>query len=380
MIEVFKKVFNLDFYGQSVSPVNPPAGSARMFYDSATDEIVVVDSTGKNLIGSGTFAGTRVIVEQNLASILDFYGQQAAPENPSTGLARAYYDSSTDDFAVIDSEGAVLLGTGSALSGRDIEVSSKVQIIDFLGIPGAPSNPPAGFARMYYDSNADTFNVIDSVGKSLLSQAPPFTPIQFLTAVTTEINNTTNGTSAPIDTTGANLLVVSLGSFFATPAFTDSKNNTWVALTAYLSSGTFSYAQLFYCINPVVGTGHTISVTGGTQTNAVMAAFSGALPTAGVFQTGTDKGNGAGSTPVQPGSVIPLHVGDVIITGLSAIGDSIGSVICDSGFTVIQQATTKRWDTCLAYLIVTDVEAFNPTWNDATGTFATANIAIFSVA
>ena len=384
MLEVFKKVFNLDFYGQVTAPVNPPAGSARMFYDSATDAIVVIDSTGKNLLASGTFAGTRAIAEVQVASVIDFYGQQAAPENPSTGLARAYYDSVTDDFAVIDSQGTVLLGTGSSLSGHEVEVSGKVHILDFLGLTSAPSNPPAGFARMYYNSQAGTFNVIDSTGKSLLSQAPP-SGITFLAASTTEINNADGpASSAGIDTTGADLLVVVTGSFFGGESFTDSYNNSWTSLTTYSGNATYAFTTIHYCVSPTVGAGHTITVQGGTQCNAVFAAFSGAAQT-DVVEAGTDKG--ASTFPltaetVQPGNVTPLQVGDLILTGVSGVADSEDDVACDSGFTVIQQSTTDRWEVALAYLIATDTTATNPTWDNMDGgggNYATSSIAVFSV-
>jgi hypothetical protein len=46
-------------------------------------------------------------------SILDFTGQPAAPSNPPVGQARAYYNSTTDQFLVLDSLGNNIMVAGS---------------------------------------------------------------------------------------------------------------------------------------------------------------------------------------------------------------------------------------------------------------------------
>lgn len=43
----------LDFYGQASTPANPPANEARLYYDSTTDMLVCIDSTGSSIIGGG---------------------------------------------------------------------------------------------------------------------------------------------------------------------------------------------------------------------------------------------------------------------------------------------------------------------------------------
>lgn len=330
MIETFKKVFNLDFYGQTTAPVNPPAGSARMFYDSATGAIVVIDSTGKNLLASGTFAGTRAIAEVQVASVIDFYGQQAAPENPSTGLARAYYDSVTDDFAVIDSQGTVLLGTGSSLSGHEVEVSGKVHILDFLGLTSAPSNPPAGFARMYYNSQADTFNVIDSTGKSLLTAVPPPTPPVFIASIeaisgTNSITGQTGGAST-IDTTGATLLVACVRANGSTPTITDSAGNTWVYGTEFINDGSICHMRVAYVVNPVTSATHSFTPSA-AEGSADIFAFSGGSG----WVLDTEAGGGATGTSTTP-SITPAGINEVIVVSIgSNAGETSGTV--NNGFT-----------------------------------------------
>lgn len=72
----------------------------------------------------------------------------------------------------------------------------------------------------------------------------------------TEIpGGSSGGTSSPIDTTGANLLIVS-GSWFITDAPPqDSFNNTWVE--AVTESDSNFGLSIYYVLNPTVGPGHT---------------------------------------------------------------------------------------------------------------------------
>jgi hypothetical protein len=59
-------------------------------------------------------------------------------------------------------------------------VFSKASILDLYGQPAAVANPPVNTARLYYNSTANTFNVIDSNGNSLLtggSPGGPFLPL-----------------------------------------------------------------------------------------------------------------------------------------------------------------------------------------------------------
>ena len=316
MIETFKKVFNLDFYGQTTAPVNPPAGSARMFYDSATDAIVVIDSTGKNLLASGTFAGTRAIAEVQVASVIDFYGQQAAPENPSTGLARAYYDSVTDDFAVIDSQGTVLLGTGSSLSGHEVDVSGKVHILDFLGLTSAPSNPPAGFARMYYNSQAGTFNVIDSTGKSLLNATPPPPSVEFIASIEAIVDGTNSVTGASggashINTTGATLIVAVIRANGTDPTIEDSASNTWNYGTSY-NNGSACRVRIGWVSNPITSTTHTFTSVGSESSTDVFA-FSGGTG----WVLDVEDGAGTEGNNFTP-SITPSATGEIIVAGIGS--------------------------------------------------------------
>ena len=88
----------------------------------------------------------------------------------------------------------------------------------------------------------------------------------------TTLAGTNGGTSSAVDTTGANLLVLS-AAYFSTITVSDSKGNTWVPLTV---RGSGPIHQLFFVASPVVGTGHTFTVTGtGIYVGVVVHAYNG---------------------------------------------------------------------------------------------------------
>jgi hypothetical protein len=149
-----------------------------------------------------------------------------------------------------------------------------------------------------------------SYGASAVSGVPPPPPPPppsgpYAHVVTAEIDGGPNGgTSGTVDTTGASLLVAwvtgySGGGGF--PALSDSKGNTWTALTAQTTAGGDPRGQLFYCLNATVGTNHSFTLTGPSSfSSAIVVAFEGGTP-AYVTEVGT---TGASTTP-SPGAVVP---------------------------------------------------------------------------
>lgn len=83
-------------------------------------------------------------------------------------------------------------------------------------------------------------------------------------------------TTQPIDTTGANLIVVIAESYIPTTAvITDNKSNIWSQLP--LPSGN-QLPSIFFSVNPTVGSGHTFTSTQNGSSygnNMIVAAFKG---------------------------------------------------------------------------------------------------------
>lgn len=179
-------------------------------------------------------------------------------------------------------------------------------------------------------------------------------------------------TTAPIDTTGANFLVMVAVQYDDDPStnahVSDSFGNTWVALTKQNSYGV---AQIFYAADAITGPGHTFNidttVCGGSGASLAVAAFAGVNVTP--FEVGSDEQSGQINSPTanaQPGSVTAASVGDLIITGFGGLTWS-GPATVDSGFTITDQPSGGGNENAaaLAYLITTTAPAVNPKWTVA---------------
>lgn len=170
----------------------------------------------------------------------------------------------------------------------------------------------------------------------------------------------TAGPTAAIDTTGATLLVVATAystSFSGITGVSDSKSNTWTALTEY-KNGTTSTSRLFYCSNPTVGTGHTFSTVGGfsnTPAIAVQAWKGTVLSVSADFDTG--------AAALNPGSGTPSTNNQVIVTTMDTNVSAAYTV--GSGFTISDQINFSGGVNpgfAMAYLIQSAAAAVNPTW------------------
>jgi lysophospholipase L1-like esterase len=164
-------------------------------------------------------------------------------------------------------------------------------------------------------------------------------------------NNT--GTTTGIDTTGATLLVAAV-TYFSSGTLTDSKGNTWTALTA---RGGFGFEQIYYCVSPTsVGTGHTISYSGGF-TVLQLLAFSGVAA--------FDKT--AGANGLTPGSITPTNANELVITLVQDHGTGNDFTSAPAGFTLtghVSGNTSNNFATGVAYQIQTSATAANPTWTE----------------
>lgn len=179
---------------------------------------------------------------------------------------------------------------------------------------------------------------------------------------------TASGTSSAINTTGATLLVMSVADFShdsTTDTISDSKGNTWVALTNRVAS-TIN-GTIWYVANPTVGSGHTFTCAG-NYIGCSVAAFSGVTTTSPF-----DQENGAATasaTTLQPGSITPSQAGTLVVTGLGVNTATIVPGTIDSGFTVADSWGGTVGDSVgmnLAYKVQTSAVAENPTWTESGG-------------
>ena len=171
------------------------------------------------------------------------------------------------------------------------------------------------------------------------------------------------GTSAAIDTTGADFLVAAVAyDSRATPTFTDSKGNTWTAGFAQTNISNAS-CQPYWCNPTAKGTGHTVSLGGPSNqfSSIYFAAFSGALQV-----TPKDQAiSNVDTTPtVNPGLLTPTENNELVIcicafavTGLPSIAGGGMVLLNGNGL-----SAGAFYGGGLAYVIQTAAAALNPTW------------------
>lgn len=172
------------------------------------------------------------------------------------------------------------------------------------------------------------------------------------------------GTSGSIDTTGADLLVLVIGNNNSgAGTVTDSKSNTWYALT------TETLCTIHYAKNPTVGPGHTITLSAGeVYASVCFAAFSGAN-----IASPFDQENGAPNDNASPGSITPSVDNCLVVGGATHSGLSTRTV--DGSMTLLDTSPAGYYTCCqLAYRIQTTKAAINPVW---TPTFGACVIASF---
>lgn len=183
----------------------------------------------------------------------------------------------------------------------------------------------------------------------------------------------TGATTTGFDTTGANLIVVAL-SFDggSTPTLSDSKGNTWTALT--LGAGS-PRARLYYCQAPSVGSGHTFSISGTNTFGSVnVQAFSGAI----VSPFDVENTAAGTSTSPQAGSITPGFNNELVVAATATGNGNINSI--DGGFTStnpVNYLASNHYGIGIAYLIQTTAAAANPTWTLSVSGGWAARIASF---
>lgn len=197
--------------------------------------------------------------------------------------------------------------------------------------------------------------------------------------VASTIQRATNGTApvttTAINTTGANLIVLSLIHTNSQPTVTDSYGNLWTPLTALGSS---QVSRLFYCVNPTVGPGHTFTATQSLESYPVL----GVLAVSGASDTPFDVENGStgNSTSLQPGNITPTQDGSLVVT---ALANGVGTnAAINGGYTALTSdfVNAAAVGGSFAYLIQNSAAQTNPTWTWNSGGASSAAIASFKSA
>lgn len=159
-------------------------------------------------------------------------------------------------------------------------------------------------------------------------------------------------TSSMIDTSGANLLIMSIATY-STPTgqpTTDDYGNTWTL--AHAAAGSIATSSLFYASAAKTGPNHSFRISGAYAAFQV-AAFSGAPAAPSKIATGSSSG--------RPGPLVVTQPRSLIVTS-AGCNTNIASV--SGGFTIIKnepyQAQTMA--SALAYLWQDEAGTVDPSW------------------
>lgn len=171
------------------------------------------------------------------------------------------------------------------------------------------------------------------------------------------------GTTSAIDTTGADLLVAVLVSNNGSGGnlSSDSKANTWTALTAK-TQASGSQVQIYFCSpGSKVGSGHTVTFQASSSfyASGYFAAFSGSAASPFDLEAGATA---TGAT-MSPGSITPAFGNELVISGVSMHLTAAPTV--DASMTVLDSngfLGGNYFGGGMAYKIQTTAVAINPVW------------------
>lgn len=179
-------------------------------------------------------------------------------------------------------------------------------------------------------------------------------------------------TTDPIDTTGANLLVyIGIAGQVGTTSFTDSNNNSWTLGVGVEQSGPNQRSEIYYCLNPVVGTNHSFTFTGSRISNSfIILAFKG--PSALTVDNNSGTTNNQGTpTSFTLTSLTPSAPNSLIVSGV--LHASSGVTTISSGFAIVKQQSFVNggnFGGAAAYLIQGAAASIAPTWTVSSAPYA----------
>lgn len=187
-----------------------------------------------------------------------------------------------------------------------------------------------------------------------------------LIAHTTARNTSTSGdcTSGAIDTTGASWIVIGAGANSSDGSqggsdadigtISDSKGNSYTPLSR---QSFFQNERLFYCLNPIVGSGHTFTSTAGAGQVLAIAAF-GDVAT-------FDKSNGDAtrSNSGTAGSQSPTAASSMFVAVCAGRTGFSQPTAIDSSFTITDIVNISGSSTSVALAYKLSSSAENPAWS-----------------
>lgn len=201
---------------------------------------------------------------------------------------------------------------------------------------------------------------------------PATVTIDLVAETEAQSSDSSNVTTANIDTTGANLILLAVSNQQnISVTVSDNKSNTWIPLTS--SATTDVRMTLHYAINPTVGTGHNFTVAGTNSLPGIaVQAFSGAT---GGFDV--ENGNTAAGASVTTGSIDPTQDEELVVTGVGQAGANAPTITSGFRVTTALGEIGPAWGIGMSWVVMARGASLNPTWSATSATQMAARIAAF---
>jgi len=178
-------------------------------------------------------------------------------------------------------------------------------------------------------------------------------------AHTTFAWNSNAGVSAPMNSTGASLLVAAI-SFWpgSDMMMADSQNNNW-EYTSTFGEGAV-YTQVYFVPEPITSASHTFGPLPTYYPSGIVWACKGTLPNYPLLlQNGKSPVN---TLVFQSGSVTPAEAGDLIVAVTGTNSAAPYSASLDGGFGTPLQSPGNHGNTTASILVAPSTMPVNPTW------------------
>lgn len=174
-------------------------------------------------------------------------------------------------------------------------------------------------------------------------------------------------TTAPINTTGASLIVATVSFLQGTAVtFSDSAGNSgWTQVGAASFLAGLSTA-IYYCASPITSSSHTFSIGSGSVVcypDIAVIAFSGTLLSSPQDQSATNTATASANFAVGP--ITPGFNGELIISGIGSDVAAWGSPSV-STLTVTDQtawSSGAHYGAAIAWFVQPAAGAITPNWN-----------------
>lgn len=214
----------------------------------------------------------------------------------------------------------------------------------------------------------------------LAQLAPAAAQITLVAHTSITPSGTTGGSSPPISTASASLIVLSVSTDQSVSfSVSDNLSNTWILVASH-NDGVVNNGKgaMYYCSPCNTGLNHIFATSSLFSTMAITAW--GDAASSAPFDVQTSNGNS--STTIQPGPVTPSTNNSLVVSSLEVTASGNGtSASINSGFTISDQVpftSGHNYGGATAYLVQGAAAAVNPTWTVTGGSLALSSvIAVF---